>query len=138
MGNRYRTPYHEDDDLASPAAYRPQSQSGSYSAIATLISFGLLLVIAVLGVMANQVGNSETSGLMIIAILFLDLVAFAASLFGLILGIRSQSAENDYHRGYGLAGLIGGIVCLLAAIAVGLVSMCIGTFLALVQNVPGG
>jgi hypothetical protein len=140
MSRRQRTPYDEDDDLdiSTRQRYRPPSHTGVISAVSALISFCLLGTIGILWLIVSYSQNAEESALLIVGVLFLDLGAFVASLVGLVSGLRSQAAEQFEHRGYGLVGLIGSIICLLASLAVGVVSMCVGLFVAAVQNIPGG
>ncbi len=139
MPRRFRTPYDEDDlDISTRRPYYAPSKAGLHALLSSLGSFALLAIIVILAVVVNEIGSVQASGLILILILFLDMVAFAASLMGLILGFRAQQPENTLYRTHGVLGVIGGIIGLLASLAVGLVAMCIGLFLAAVQNVPGG
>jgi hypothetical protein len=141
MTRRYRTPYHEDfDDLdAAPRrGYQPPTRAGLNALISMLVSLGLLALITILGIVADQAGSLQGSGLLVVGILLLDFIVFATSLTALILGLRAQNPANTLYRGYGLAGVIGGIVCLLASLLIGLASMCVSLFIAAVHNIPGG
>lgn len=138
MPRRYRTPYDQDDDLDITRHHRAPTQAGLVSAVSALVTLALLSLIAILGVLIGQVQTPEDSGLLLVGIIFLDLAAFVSSIVGLVQGFRSQGAEQVHHRGYGLAGLIGSILCLIATLAVGVTAMCAGMLITFVRNVPGG
>jgi hypothetical protein len=139
--SRYRTPYHEDADdldIAGRRVYAQASAAGLTALVSSLISLGLLASILILGVIINHVGSLQASGLILAGILLLDMVAFVASVIGSIYGVRSQAAGNTIYRAQGLIGLVAGILCLVMSLGIGLVAMCVGLFVAAVQNIPGG
>lgn len=139
MPRPYSTPYHEDDDLdITRGPYRAPSRAGLVSGISALVSLGLLAMIGILGILLSEAGNQDESGLILVGIIFLDLAVFASSLVGLVQGFRSQGREQVEFRGVGMAGLIGSILALLAAVAIGVAAMCFGLLIAVVQNGGGG
>jgi hypothetical protein len=139
MARRYPTPYDEDDlDISRRRPYHPPTRAGLHSLLLALGTFALLGLIAILWVVANEVGNMDGSGLIVVFILVINLAAFVASLISVFLGFRAQHPDNTQYRGCGVAGLVCGILGLLASVAVGLVSFCVGLLLGVMNNIPGG
>jgi hypothetical protein len=138
MPRRQHTPYDEDDLDISQSSYRPATQAGLISLVSMLISVALLGMIGILGIMIHAGPSQDETALLLVAVLFLDVAALVASVVGLYQGFRAQGREQVLNRGYGLAGLIGSILCMLIAVAIGVVSTCAGLFVAAVHNVPGG
>jgi hypothetical protein len=123
--------YYEDEPDARRDSSRPeQTMAGWHGFLMSATSAGLLLLIGVLWFVTNEVNqgrqNQGMVTLLVITILLLNLVAFATSLFGIVLSSRGMSRTQVYHRGYATTGMILGVVTLLAGFIVGLVSMCFG------------
>ncbi len=123
--------YYEDEPEGRRNPSRPQPTSvGWHGFVAGAVSTGLLVLVGILWLVTNEINqgrqNQGMVSTLVIAILLLNLVAFATSLTGLILSARGMSPTQLHYRGYATTGLVLGIVNLLAGMVVGVFSMCVG------------
>jgi hypothetical protein len=128
--SRCQARYGDDDfDLAPPLAdYHHPTNAGMIGFIVSLVSLGLLIVVAILWVFLDQENrqqqNIERTRWMLYWFMFLDVVSFLAALTATIMGGRGLTPTNPLYRGFSVTALILGILEMLATAFFGLFLFC--------------
>ena len=123
--------YEDDFDSTERPGVENPTSAGMIGFVFSLVSLGLLVVVAVLWVLLDQdqrqMQDANQKRWMLYWFLFLDVLSFFASLVATIMGGRGLTPSNPLHRGFSMTALILGLLLVVATMIFGIFMTCFVT-----------
>ena len=120
--------FDDDFEAGQPRSGINPSSAGLVGFIFSLVSIGLLLVVAVLWYFLDQEQardrNVESKRWMLYWFLFLDALSFFASIAAIVMGGKGLTPTNPLYRGFSMAALILGLLEIITTLMFGLFMTC--------------